>query len=255
MTDEPTAADETIEPTGAATDEPASSTTNAAITGLVVVAIIAALAVVALLVFDADDEVVTGDGPTTTSPTTVAPAEPEPEEPMPPLGADSPLVGLQELEVRERYPLVRLIEVDGEPLPATMDLLPGRINLAVAGGVVVGATTEGCEELTGEIPVWQQQACDPDPAADGPNTFGKLLAGAEGEPLSLEVGTDGDEYYQGMAITIDDTTLMRDTTGAPLVADDLRPDDVVFIWTSGGCRESFPVQCDFDAIVVDRPAG
>lgn len=245
MTDEPTAANGDIEP----------STTNAAITGLVVVAIIAALAVVALLVFDADDEVVTGDGPTTTSPTTVAPAAPEPEEPMPPLGADSPLVGLQELEVRELYPLVRLVEVDGEPLQVTMDLLPGRINLAVADGVVVGATTEGCEELTGEIPNWQAQSCDPDPATDGPDAFGKLLAGAEGEPLALEVGTGGDEYYQGMAITADDTTLLRDTTGAPLVAEDLRPDDVVFIWTSGGCRESFPVQCDFAAIVVDRPAG
>lgn len=250
MTDEPTAADETIEPTGVAADEAAPSTTNAAITGLVVVAIIAALAVVALLVFDADDEVVSGDGPTTT----MAPAEPEPQEPTPPLGADSPLVGLQELEVRERYPLVRLVEVDGEPLPATMDLLPGRINLAVADGVVVGATTEGCEELTGEVPSWQAQSCDPDPDTDGPDTFGKLLAGAEGEPLSLEVGTGGDEYYQGMAITIDDTTLLRDTTGAPLVADDLRPDDVVFIWT-GACQESFPVQCELQAIVVDRPAG
>jgi hypothetical protein len=249
MTDEPTAPDE---PTGQ--DDPMFSASTASITGIAVIVVIAAVAAVILLFPGDDDQVVSGDAPTTTAPTTMLPTEPEPVEPTPPAGADSALVGLSELEVRERYPIVRLVEVDGEPLAVTMDLQFGRINLAVADGVVVGTTTEGCEELNDEVPSWQQQACNPDPAADGPNTFGKLLAGPDGASLTLEVGTDGDEYYQGMTVTVDETTILRDTTGAPIAADDLRPDDVVWIWT-GECAESFPVQCSIQALVVDRPAG
>jgi hypothetical protein len=45
-----------------------------------------------------------------------------------------------------------------------------------------------------------------------------------------------------------------DSTGTPLAAADLLPDDVVWIWT-GACAESSPVQCELQAIVVDRPAG
>lgn len=232
-------------------DEPSGRSPAAVLTGIVVVALVALVAIIAVLVMDADDgDLVTDDGSATTAPTTMVPTEPEPSQPA---GADSALVGLTELEVRERYPLVRLVEVDGEPLAVTMDLQPGRINLAVADGVVVGATTEGCEELTGDAPVWQQQSCDPDPETDGSDVSGKLVA--DGDGFALEVGTGGDDYYQGMPIAVDDATLVRDTTGAPLTAGDLRPDDVVWIWTDGGCRESFPVQCDLAAIVVDRPAG
>lgn len=235
-------------------DEPSGRSPAAVLTGIVVVALVALVAIIAVVVMDADDDVVTDDGGgTTTAPTTVVPTEPEPVEPSQPAGADSALVGLTELEVRELYPLVRLVEVDGEPLAVTMDLLPGRINLAVADGVVVGATTEGCEELTGDVPAWQQQSCDPDPETDGSEVSGKLVA--DGDGFALEVGTGGDEYYQGMPIAVDDATLVRDTTGAPLGAQDLRPDDVVWIWVADECQESFPVQCDLAAIVVDRPGG
>lgn len=221
------------------------------------VATVVLMAVLAAVVLATDDgDVLVADEPTTTeAPTTMVPTEPEPIDPTPGTtpGSESPLVGLTELQVRELYPLVRVVEVDGQALPTTMDLLPGRINLSVADGAVVGATTEGCEDLTDESPTWVQQACDPDPENDGPDSFGKLIAGVDGG-LALEVGFNADEYFQGMAVAPDDMTMVRDTTGAPLAADALVDGDVVWVWTTGACGESSPVQCDMAAIVVDRPA-
>lgn len=222
--------------------------------GVAIVVLMAVLAAV-VLATDQDDELVAEEPTTTEATTTMVPTEPEPIDPPDAAapGSDSPLVGLTELQVRELYPLVRVVEIDGEPLMTTMDLLQGRIDIAVADGVVVAATTEGCEDTTDESPTWIQQSCDPDPSADGPDTFGKLIAG-DGDALALEVGFDADDYYQGMAVTPDDLTAVRDTTGAPLAADDLVVGDVVWIWTTGGCNESSPVQCDLAAVVVDRPA-
>lgn len=239
-------------------DESRYSPTNAAIAGVTVLVLMVAVAVIAVASFDADrdeDQVVSGGAPTT-APTTMVPAEPEPVPgPTEPVGADSALVGLTEAEVRERYPLVRVVEVDGEPQMATMDLQPGRINLALEGGVVVGATVEGCEEAGPQDPTWLQQACAPDPDADGPDATGKLLAGSADGEFTLEVGTAGDQYHQGMSVVVDpDRTRVVDTTGVPLTGADLRPDDVVWIWT-GECAESSPVQCEIQAIVVDRPEG
>ena len=201
-----------------------------------------------------DDEVVSGDdGVETTAP---EPGATEPEEPVTsePLGADSPLVGMTELEGRERYVSVRVVEVDGEPLATTMDLQPGRINLALEGDTVVGATVEGCDELG-----------DDAAAVDGPGVrsgSGRPTARTPrascsptptvGDELTLEVGTQGDQYHQGMVVRpASDETVIRTLDGMPLMADELLPDDVVFVWT-GACRESSPVQCDIHAVVVDR---
>ena len=232
-----------------------ASSSNATLVGLVIVVLLGILAVVAVLVFRADDdEVVSGDGSDTET-TAPEPDVTEPDETTTsePLGADSPLVGMSELEVRERYVLVRVVEVDGEPLAATMDLQPGRINLAIEGDEVVGATVEGCEELPADAPEWMAQACDPDPENDGPSSSGKLLADPDGgDELTLEVGTQGDQYHQGMVVRpASDETVIRTVDGAPLMADELVPDDVVFVWT-GTCQETSPVQCDIHAIVVDR---
>jgi hypothetical protein len=226
--------------------------------GAVVLVLMVIVAVLAVASFDADDEQPGGDTapsgslPVSTTPDTAP--EPMPTEPAERPGADSALVGLTELQVRELYPLVRVVELDGEQLPTTMDLQPGRINLALEGEVVVAATTEGCEEAGPQDADWLQQACDPDPATDGPDASGKLLAGAADGEYTLEVGTQGDQYYQGMAIVIDpDRTRVLDTSGAPITAQDLQPDDVVWIWTAGACAESSPVQCELEAVVVDRP--
>ena len=226
---------------------------NAAIAGLTVLVLMVLVAVLAYLAFENEDDVVMVDDTATTSPTTF-PTTGVPDEPATPAGADSALVGLTELEVRELYPLVRIVELDGEALPATMDLQPGRLNLSIEGGVVVAATAEGCEELTSEDAAWMQQACDPDPDSDGPDANGKLLEGEDGT-LTLEVGTQGEQYYQGMTVAADpDQTRVVDTQGTPLSADDLGVGDVVWMWTDA-CLETSPVQCEIRAIVVDRPAG
>ena len=231
-----------------------SSARTVAAVGITVLLLMAVLAVAAVVLFDAEDDDVLVDAPAT-PPTTMVPSEPEPAEPSAPVGTDSPLVGLTEAEVRERYPLVRVVEVDGEPLMATMDLQPGRINLALADDVVVGASTEGCEEAGAQDPEWLRQSCDPDPDTDGPNATGKLLAGETDGEFTLEVGTEGDQYHQGMTVGVDpDATRVLDSSGTPLTAADLLPDDVVWIWT-GECAESSPVQCEIQAVVVDRSAG
>ena len=230
---------------------------NTAAVAVGLLAVMVLVAVLGYLAYDAEQDDVVADGPAVTLPTvttTVVPTEPEPAAP---LGADSPLVGLTEAQVRELYPLVRVVQVDGQMSPTTMDLQPGRISLAIEDGTVVGATTEGCDEASAPDPEWIQQSCDPNPDTDGPDTTGKLLAAADGADgaFTLEVGTDGDQYFQGMAVEADpDTTRVLDTNGTPLSGADLLPDDVVWIWTDGTCAESSPVQCNLTAIVVDRPA-
>ena len=51
-----------------------------------------------------------------------------------------------------------------------------------------------------------------------------------------------------------DLTRVLDSRGTPLSGQDLVAGDVVWIWT-GECAESSPVQCELQAIVVDRPGG
>lgn len=236
-----------------------------AVVGLMVVLAMAVLAGVVLFALTRDDEDEVSSGgdtgdTTTTEATTMVPTDPEPVEPdgpveVGPQGADSALVGMTELEVRELYPLVRVVEVDGEALPTTMDLQVGRINLSLEDGSVVAASTEGCEDTTGEVPGWVRQACDPNPAEDGPDSFGKLVEDTSSGALTLEVGFNGDEYYQGMAVRPSggEEPLVRGTDGSTLGTDDLVANDVVWVWVEGPCGESSPVQCELAAIVVDRP--
>lgn len=236
-----------------ASDPNGSERSAGILVGVGVIVLMVIVAVLAVASFNADDDqVVADDAPVASAPSTTAT---EPSDPAGRPGTDSALVGLTEAEVRELYPLVRVVEIDGEPLATTMDLQPGRINLALEGDVVVAATTEGCDESGPQDAEWIQQACDPDPDADGPDATGKLIEG-EGAELVLEVGTQGEQYYQGMAVEADpDMTRVLDSQGTPLAAGDLVVGDVVWIWTTGECAESMPVQCDLAAVVVDRPAG
>lgn len=223
---------------------------NAAMAGVAVVAVMVLVAVLAIGA--REDTVIAGDGTDMTSTTA---ASDEPATTAPPVTepvSDSPLAGLPELDVRGRYPLVRVVERDGQALPATRDLRQGRISISIADGVVVDATTEGCEETTKDAPTWVLQSCNPDPSADGPQVLGTLRSAEGGEGLVLEVPEGGDTYYQGMSVVVGDTTVVASLRGdRAITGADLADGDVVRLWVADGCRESFPVQCDVEAIVVD----
>lgn len=260
MTDDAT---DTIDPSEQSDDGDRSPGAFVGIVVVVLMAVLAGAVVFAVTRDDDEEQVVSDTDPTTpstistTAPTTMVPTEPEPVEPFEPgpQGTDSALVGMTELEVRELYPLVRVVEVDGEALPTTMDLQVGRIDLSLDGDTVVSASTEGCQEVTGGSPSWVRQSCAPDPAEDGPDSFGKVIAGEAEDSLTLEVGFRGDEYYQGMVVrpTSGDEPSVRGTDGSVLSLDELGPNDVVWVWVDGACQESSPVQCDLAAVVVDRP--
>ncbi len=236
-----TADDQTTIPSA---DGDGFSAANVAITTIVVLALMAVLAVVGYKSLDSDDVQLLVDPTSPASPGTALPSVPEPTAPA---GA---LVGMTEAEVRELYARVRVVEEDGVPRPSTMDLQAGRLNLTLRDGVVTSSFTEGCEDVTSETPSWVRQACSPDPDRDGPDAVGKLLA--DGDSFTLEVGTTGDQEYQGMAVVVDPArTIVLDANGSLVDGDELRPDDVVSLWVAA-CAESSPVQCSIDVILLDR---
>lgn len=178
-----------------------------------------------------------------------------------PAGLDPqhPLVGRTELEAREVYPIVRVEWVDGEAMMLTMDLVPGRVGLAVEDGVIVAAGAEGCEELPSEPAVWQRQACDPS-SDDGATVWGRLIDQEGG--LALEPGAGADRYYEQMQVVPlsahpdragpDGQPVVVDLEGGPVAESALRAGQSVWLWITGGCEERFPVGCTVDALVVER---
>ena len=59
---------------------------------------------------------------------------------------ESPYIGLSveeaQAKAKESDTLFRVVEIDGEPQPATMDYRPGRINAATKDGKVISLTIE-----------------------------------------------------------------------------------------------------------------
>ncbi len=197
---------------------------------------------------------------TTTSTTTSAPAATGPVSGDPGFGTDSPLVGLTELEVRETYPWVETVWQDGVAFNTTADIQPGRVRLAVERGIVIGAAAD----CPAGVPLvgWASQACHPGPD-DGPTVWGKLIPGdreTDGAipgntgALRLEPGFNADRYFEGLLVGPSNTggAPVHDMSGAEVAVGDLRAEDVVYLWIHDGCRESSPVQCTINAIVVDR---
>lgn len=217
-------------------------------------AMVLAGALALVLLGDDDDDVDAGASTTSTSvagpdggsDTTMAGSDLYPG-----LSEQHPLVGRSELEARETYPVVRVTWLDGEALMTTMDLVPGRVNVAIDGGVVMAAAAEGCEEVDDSSPMWARQACAPS-EADGPASFGRLIEGEAGT-LVLEPGLDAERYYEGVLVAPrDELPVLVDTTGAPVTQDELQAGQSVWLWIGGPCAESFPVQCELDAVLVER---
>lgn len=228
-------------------------------------AVLLVAGVVALVVFTGDG----GEGDVD-EPEPTGPAEPrEPGEPAPPadgpepgahpsgLDPTHPLVGRSPAEARTVTPLVRVQWIDGEPMVVTMDLVPGRVGVAVEDGVIVAADVEGCEEAPPGAPGWVIQACELE-RDDTATVWGELVA--DGDRLVLAPSADADSYFEGMQVRPlpgpgdGGAPLWLDVDGAPVDVADLEAGQSVWLWISGACQESFPVQCPVDALVVDITA-
>jgi hypothetical protein len=80
-----------------------------------------------------------------------------------------------------------------------------------------------------------------------------VMGGAEGEGPHL---TDpSDSYYEGMSLVQADTMIVSAATGQTVGAAEIQDGDAVEVWVTGGCRESFPVQCDVEALRIASSAG
>jgi hypothetical protein len=53
--------------------------------------------------------------------------------------------------------LFRVVEQDGQPLPATMDYRPGRINAIVINDILIDLTIEGINDTTEETPITNKE--------------------------------------------------------------------------------------------------
>jgi hypothetical protein len=173
------------------------------------------------------------------------PAAPEYDGP----GRDHPFVGRTERDIFLRYALVRVVWRDGEFFVLTGDLRPGRVNLAVADGIVVAAEVEGCFEYV-EVP-----ACDPSPD-DGPDLSGVVLEPPDdfpGEPANrvlvrVEPATPdrtGTMWLIGL-----ENAAVRNEEGTPLDRRALTPGTRVDAWLAGGCLDPDPGLCGVSAVVV-----
>lgn len=63
-----------------------------------------------------------------------------------------------------------------------------------------------------------------------------------------------DTYFDGMVLVTrggDDAALLVDEGGDPVTLADLDDGMLVDVWVAHGCDESYPVQCDVEALRVD----
>lgn len=216
---------------------------------LVVIALIGILSGVVLAVTGSDDDV---------PPVIALPGGPSTEigagnGATTPVGSDSPLVGLTEIQVRERYPIVRIVEVDGTPRPATMDLQHGRVNLTIVNGEVAGAFVEGCEDKATVAPelAWAMTACEPSDA-DEADASGTVAASADGDAARL-VFRSADSALDGLVLRpLSDQPAVSDIKGNHMDLSELQVGDEINLWTVGQCGASEPPRCTIGAIVVTK---
>lgn len=73
------------------------------------------------------------------------------------------------------------------------------------------------------------------------------VAEGGGDPVLREAS---DAYYEGMSLLRGDPVVVRDEV--QVAPTELRDGTTVEVWTADACAESYPVQCDVEAIrVVD----
>jgi hypothetical protein len=124
--------------------------------------------------------------------------------------------------------------------------------ICVALLAIVGGCGDDSEAVGSEAP------------SDGPDTFlpqrppdvtgtAAVMGGArDGGPRLTD---PSDRYYEGMSLVQADTTIVSAATGRTVGAAEIQDGDAVEVWVTGGCRESFPVQCDVEALRITSPTG
>lgn len=70
---------------------------------------------------------------------------------------------------------------------------------------------------------------------------------AQGSPEPVLVDAS-DAYYEGMGLLRGDPAVVRG--GAEVPPAELRDGTLVEVWTGDACAESYPVQCDIEAVRI-----
>jgi hypothetical protein len=124
--------------------------------------------------------------------------------------------------------------------------------VCVALLAIVGGCGDDSEVVGSEAPSAGPDTFVPERPPDVTGTVA-VMGGAHGEGPHL---TDpSDRYYEGMSLVQADTTIVSAATGQAVGAAEIQDGDAVEVWVTGGCGESFPVQCDVEALRITSPAG
>ncbi|MEE6272260.1 hypothetical protein [Georgenia wangjunii] len=106
--------------------------------------------------------------------------------------------------------------------------------VVAAGLVLLGAA--GCSGAGG-------------PPGGDPETTG-VVRTRDGGAFLVE---SSDGYFEGMSLLGGDPLIYRGSDGAEIGAVGLEEGATVEVWIGGPCAESYPVQCDIEAVrVLDR---
>jgi hypothetical protein len=71
---------------------------------------------------------------------------------------------------------------------------------------------------------------------------------------AVHLAEESDSYYAGMVLLArdgDDDVLVVDEGGEALSRDDIAEGMAVDVWVGDACAESYPVQCDIEALRID----
>jgi hypothetical protein len=129
--------------------------------------------------------------------------------------------------------------------------------------LVLALLAAACGDDGGDTPVSSE---DPSPASTAgaddpvvqavparpPAVTGTLRAPGRGA-FSIAIDEGVDDYYKDLSLQgVDQALIVRQTADGDVAAtvDDLADGTRVAVWLRGGCRESFPVQCDAEAVRI-----
>lgn len=121
-----------------------------------------------------------------------------------------------------------------QPTSAMMDSMK-RPGPATGAAVLIVLAASGC-------------AADRAVPSRAPDVTGVVAASGPQDGATLAEASDG--YYEGMSLLQGDPVLVRGANGERIDPAELEPGDDVEVWVGGACAESFPVQCDIEAVRV-----